>query len=168
MSIGETFWKELEQEGAITRTALERIPPDKLAWKPHEKSMTFSRLGGHIAEAIGWIKPTLENDELRMDSSVNQAFDAPSVDAMIEAVDQNLADAKEALLNADDSIWPVTWKLILDGNPMIEMPRVAVMRGMIFNHMVHHRGQLSVYLRLNNVLVPSMYGPSADEQPQPA
>ncbi len=145
-----------------------RIPDDKLGWKPHEKSMTAGKLASHIAEMYSWGDATIKVDELdlaQVGGTKWEAFDGKSVAEIVARLDANFASVKEALTAAtDDSAWMNMWTLKSAGQTLMSMPRVACLRGMVMNHIVHHRGQLSVYLRLMDVSVPAIYGPSADEK----
>ena len=164
MSIAETFLPELEQEAAITRRVLERVPEDKLTWKPHEKSMSLARLATHIANVPGDIVDFISPEEFKIPDS----FEAPelgSVQELLDSAERSVAKAKEYLAGLDDESAAATWTLSKDGQQLMAIPRLAVIRSLMLNHWYHHRGQLTVYLRLLNVPVPSVYGPSADENP---
>lgn len=166
MGINQAFLGELEHEIVSTRKMLERIPDDKFWWKPHDKSMTFGRLAQHVAEVPGWFKETLQKDSI--DVCPGGKFEEPKPVAngkeLLALFDRNIAAGRKALEAAtDDAHLMKPWALLMNGKTIFSMPRVQVLRGFVMNHMVHHRGQLSVYLRLNNISVPSIYGPSADE-----
>ncbi len=163
MSLNEAFIAELQQEAVTTRKCLERIPEDKFDWKPHEKSFTMSRLATHIAEMVSWTNDTLEKSELDFATVDYKPFEPKTTAELVEYFDKNLATATEALKNASDEALMENWKLRNGEEIYFEMPRVQVLRGMVFNHIINHRGQLSVYLRLNDISVPALYGPSADE-----
>ena len=154
---------ELEQESATTRKVLERIPADKFDWKPHEKSMTFGRLATHVAEMHGWTKSTIELPELDFAKMDYKPFEPKTTAELVEHFERNLAGALESLKNASDDIWHEPWSLRNGEQIYLTLPKIAVLRSLVLNHIVHHRAQLSVYLRLNDIPVPSMYGPSADE-----
>ena len=162
MSITQSLLPEFEQEMQNTRKMLERIPEGKNEYKPHQKSMTLSRLAGHIAELPGWAKTTLEVEVLNIEPGM-QPFTAASRQELLDTFDKNVREARALIEKAVDADWMKTWTLNFSGKPMFSMPRIAVMRGMVMNHMIHHRAQLGVYLRLNDVEIPGMYGPSADE-----
>lgn len=166
MSISQTLLPEFDQETANTRKTLERVPGDKLGFKPHDKSMTMGRLAQHIAEMAGWGCTTLTSDSFDI-APVGQPPYQPqpieSVQQLISTFDKGSADLRAALAAASDESLMQPWSLLSGGKPIFTMPRIAVLRGMIMNHTVHHRAQLGVYLRLNDVPVPSIYGPSADE-----
>lgn len=164
MSLSEPLAEELRREAAATRRMLERVPEDRLAWKPHEKSMTLGRLAGHIAELPSLFASTLTEDEVDFAAGNYQPFVASSVAGLLEKFDENVARAAELLRShADDENLLKTWRLKSNGQVLFEMPRVAVLRTMALSHIIHHRGQLSVYLRLLDVPLPSVYGPTADE-----
>lgn len=154
---------ELEHEAATTRTCFERIPAEKFAWKPHEKSMEFGKLASHVAEMFGWTPVTLQNSELDFAKMDYKPFEPQSTDDLLEFLDKNVAEAIETLRNTPDEVFMENWTMRNGDTVYFTMPKVAVMRSFVMNHIVHHRGQLSVYLRLNDIAVPSIYGPSADE-----
>jgi uncharacterized damage-inducible protein DinB len=168
MPLSQSLLPEFDHEMANTRRALERVPEDKFAWKPHDKSMTLGRLASHVAELAGWVEPTLQSESLDVappGAPPYQPKIAASRTELLQQFDKNVAQARAAIAAAPDPAWMVPWTLLSGGQPMFTLPRIAVLRAMVMNHMIHHRGQLSVYLRLNNVPVPALYGPSADEQP---
>ena len=153
-------------EMAKTRVALERVPEDKFGWKPHEKSMTLGRLAGHIAEMPGWATPTIDTDSLDIAPVNGPKYETPKIEsrkALLEMFDKNVKDARAAIERASDENLGQPWTLLGGGKTIFTMPRIAVLRSMVMNHIIHHRAQLGVYLRLNNVAVPGAYGPSADE-----
>ncbi len=154
---------EMEQEAVTTRKTLERIPADKFDWKPHEKSMTFGRLASHVAEMYGWTNHTLEESELDFATMDYKPYDPASTEELVEFFDKTYASAIESLKRTSDDTFMEMWSLKNGEQTYFTMPKIAVMRGMVMNHIVHHRGQLSVYLRLNDIPVPALYGPSADE-----
>jgi uncharacterized damage-inducible protein DinB len=157
---------EFDNEMALTRKTLERVPEDKFAWKPHEKSMTLGKLASHVAEVPSWLPYTLEMDSFDVAPPGQPPFqpaDLPTRQAILEYFDKNVAAARAALAKVSDEALGRNWSLLRGGAPIFTMPRGAVLRGMILNHNVHHRAQLGVYLRMNDVPVPAIYGPSADE-----
>jgi len=167
MRISETFLPEVEQEMAQTRKTLARVPDDKFSYKPHEKSMTMGQLALHIAMMADWGGDTLKNDDFDVAPVGGPAYQMPTANTTAEVLalfDSAVAKFKQALAEADNDAMMKQWSLLQGGKPIFSMPRAAVIRGMILNHLVHHRGQLSVYLRLNDIPVPALYGPSADEQ----
>ena len=166
MAINESFLMELEQEAASTRKLLERVPQAKLAWKPHAKSMTLSRLATHMAELPGWSEAVLGQEEFDIAPPGGPAFEPQelkTVDELLELFDANIAKMRKALSSTSDQDFMKPWTLKKAGEKVFTAPRIGVVRSTLFNHAVHHRGQLSVYLRLTGALVPATYGPSADE-----
>jgi uncharacterized damage-inducible protein DinB len=163
MPIGQGFINELQHEAATTRKLLERIPAEKFDWKPHEKSMSMHRLATHVADMFSWFPPTLEQDELDFAKGYDQPNPA-TTEELVALLDKNVEAAIESLKKMDDDAsFMKNWTLRNGEQIFFEMPKVAVSRTFIMNHIMHHRGQLSVYLRLNDIPVPAMYGPSADE-----
>jgi len=162
-SIATALIAELEHEGATTRKVLERIPPETFDWKPHKKSMTMGRLATHVAEMHGWTKLTVEQPELDFSKFDYKPFEPKTTDELIQHFEKSFNEAIESLKGASDEIWFEPWSLKNGETTYFTMPKVVVMRSMVLNHIVHHRGQLSVYLRENNIPLPAMYGPSADE-----
>ena len=163
MSLSNAFIAELEQEAVATRKCLERIPANIFDWKPHEKSMSMSKLASHVAEMIGWVKDTVEKPELDFATMDYKPFEPKTTAELVEFFEKNLSDSLEALKNTSDGAMMENWKMRNGEQVYFDMPRIKVLRGFIFNHVIHHRGQLSVYLRLNDISVPEIYGPSADE-----
>lgn len=166
MSVNARLMPEVEHEFAMTRKMLEQVPEDKLSWKPHEKSMTLGRLAGHVAEMPGWAFHALSMDSLDISPAVDGSYEAhwmTSREETLKKFDEWRSQALSALKNSTDEDFEKIWSLTSKGQTFLSMPRGAVLRTVVLNHMIHHRGQLSVYLRLNGVAVPGMYGPSADE-----
>jgi len=155
---------ELKQEAVNTRKMLERVPEDKFLWKPHEKSMTIGRLASHIAEIPVWINRTLTANEFDFAtaSMVRNTYENRA--ALLKVFDEKQAEAIAALQNATDETLNETYSVRRGDQIMFTMPRKVMLRNFAFNHLIHHRGQLSVNLRLLDVPVPGMYGPSADER----
>lgn len=165
MAILDALLPEFDHEMATTRRLLERVPEDKFAWKPHEKSMTLGALAGHLANLPYWCSATLDVTELDLDTYVDQRPKLPiSRVALLEEFDQKVATARTKLTEATDASFSARWTLKKGDQVMFTMPRISAIRGFVMNHSIHHRGQLSVYLRLNDVPLPPMYGPTADEQ----
>ena len=154
---------ELEHEAAITRKLLERAPEDRFDWEPHEKSMTLGRLASHCVETLKWLNVIVNQDVFEMDPNSYTPFQAGSQSELLETFDANVESAKEVMHNQTDEKLLANWQMKTGGEVTLEMPRIAVIHGFVLNHLVHHRGQLSVYLRWNDIPVPSIYGPSADE-----
>ena len=162
MSISQALLPEFDMEMANTRKLLERFPDGKGDYKPHPKSMPLGRLAGHVAELPSWAKTTLEVEVLELQPGM-QPFVATSRQQLLEAFDKHVAEARPVIERATDADWMKMWTLKFAGKAMMSMPRVAVMRNVVMNHIIHHRAQLGVYLRLNEIEIPGMYGPSADE-----
>ena len=165
MTIAELLLPEVDQEMATTRRVLERVPDDKLSWKPHDKSFSTGDLASHIVNMIKWTDVTMNQTEFDLATvspeQMNQA--ASSRAQLLEWFDANAAAARKAL-DTSDADYVVPWTLKQGEKVLFTMPRVACVRSFFLNHVIHHRAQLSVYLRLNDIPVPSIYGPSADEQ----
>ena len=163
--IAELLLAELEREAAGTRRALERVPEGRDDWKPHEKSMPLGYLATLVATIPSWVAAIVTQDQL--DLAAQGEFQAPEVHTnreLLEAFDKALAQAREALANTTDEHLTTLWKLLVQGQVVMEVSRYEAIRDSAFNHLAHHRGQLTVYLRLNDVPVPSLYGPTADEK----
>ncbi|HWW74364.1 MAG TPA: DinB family protein [Pyrinomonadaceae bacterium] len=165
MSICESLAAELRQEAKTTRRILERVPEGSFDWKPHEKSMTLGRLAGHVAELPSLVAPALTQDELNFASGAYKPFAPTSTAELLEKFDSTVNAAVELLSGQTDERMNDQWRLASGDQTLFTGPRVVALRALALNHVVHHRGQLSVYLRLLNVPVPSIYGPSADEMP---
>jgi uncharacterized damage-inducible protein DinB len=162
MAIKDALLPEFDHEVQVTRKVLARIPEGKFGWKPHDKSMTLGRLAGHLAEIPGWVKETLTKDSLDMGG--DHTSDVPTTrEDVLAKFDKMVAVARPLLDSATDAQFMSPWTLKNKGQDLFTMPKIAVVRAWVFSHMIHHRGQMSVYLRLNDVPVPSIYGPSADE-----
>lgn len=163
MSICAPLAAEMRQEAKTTRRLLERVPEASFDWKPHEKSMTLGRLAAHVAELPELIIPALTQDELDFASGDFKPFNPTSAAELLEKFDRNVEAAASLLEKQPDASMGDKWRLRSGDRVLFEMPRAAVVRFVGLNHVVHHRGQLSVYLRLLDVPLPSIYGPSADE-----
>jgi len=167
MSIAQSLLPEFDQEMANTRKVLERVPDEKWNWKPHDKSGTAGWLAGHVATIPDWLTFTLKTESLDyapLDGKTTYA--PPKTDnraQTLAAFDKCVAEARETLSKASDTDFMVNWTLLAGGKEIFTMPRIACVRTMILNHLIHHRAQLTVYLRLLNLPVPGLYGPSADE-----
>jgi uncharacterized damage-inducible protein DinB len=164
MTIGESLLPEYDHEMNTTRKALERLPDDKFGWQPHEKSMMLGRLASHIAEFPHWAIITLQTETLELDPQ-QRPYQATSTAAVLEKFDKDVAEARQLLATTSDEEMFKTWTLKVAGKTAFEMPRIGVLRSMVMNHMIHHRAQFGVYLRLLDVPVPGAYGPSADDKP---
>ena len=166
MSIVETLLPEFDHEMENTRKTLERVPEDKFAWKPHEKSFSMVALATHLATLPSWGALTIQRDSIDVAPEGEpppKGEPAKSVVDLLEKFDRNVASARAALAGATDEDLLKTWTLLKGGKTIFSLPRIAALRSFVMNHNVHHRAQLGVYLRLNDVPVPSIYGPSADE-----
>ncbi len=167
MPIAAALLPEFDHEMAGTRRALERVPDSAFGFTPHEKSYTMQALVSHLANLPSWTSMTILHDSLDM---APQEGEAPRQEAMrstgeaLATFDRNVAAAREALAEASDETLIGPWSLLAGGQEIFTMPKVAVLRSFVLNHMIHHRGQLTVYLRMNDVPLPALYGPSADEE----
>ena len=167
MPMNQAFLPEFDHEMAITRKFLERVPEDKFDWAPHPKSMKMGDLASHLTHMPGWLVSTFGQDVLDVapDGKMMEMPKGKSRKELLAMFDKSVAEGRAALAKAtDDSVWMKTWALQATGKTLFSMPRVAVVRTFVLSHSIHHRAQLGVYLRLNNVPVPATYGPSADEQ----
>ena len=166
MALRDALLPEFDHEMATTRRLLERVPDAELGWKPHERSMTLGRLAAHIANIPYWCSVTLETTVFDLDSLPpdSQRQLADSSVALVKEFDGKVAVARGKLAAALDAELLTPWTLKKTGQEMFTMPRISALRSFVMNHIIHHRGQLSVYLRLKNVPLPSIYGPTADEQ----
>ena len=162
MSIAASLLPEFDQEMANTRKILELVPEDKLDWAPHEKSMKLGQLVGHLVEFPHWGLSTLQQDELVLVGEY-KPYVMTSRAELLQKFDKDVASLRKVVSETGDQDFGKTWTLTSGGNPIFAMPKIGVWRGMVMNHMVHHRAQLGVYFRLLNLPVPGMYGPSADE-----
>ncbi len=166
MSIRDALLPEFDHEMATTRRLLERVPDGELAWKPHARSMTLGELAGHIANLPMWCRATLESPAVDLDDFGENITLAPpdSVDAMLRDFDTRLAGARAALAASSDAEMLAPWTLKKGAQEFFTMPRISAIRSFVMNHLIHHRGQLTVYLRLKDIPLPPIYGPTADEQ----
>lgn len=163
MRIADSLIAELEQEAKTTRRVLERIPASKLSWRPHPKSMSLGQLGLHIAQTPGAIAKLAQANVPTL-PQFKQA-EAASSEEILTVLDTGVAEARAALNGWDDAKMMETWSLSNDGKTVMAMPRIGLLRAIMLNHWYHHRGQIVVYLRLLDIPVPSVYGPTADENP---
>ncbi len=165
-SLAKVAFADLEHEIATTRRVLERVPDGKFGWRPHPRSFTLGQLAKHVATLPFWITTTLTTRELDLAPSDDPSRKkADTRDEVLALFDEHVAEMRRAVDAASDEDLFVPWTLKVGGNEIFTQPRMGVVRGMGISHMVHHRSQLGVYLRLLDEPVPSMYGPSADEQP---
>ena len=166
MKISEALLPEFDQEMANTRKVLERVPEGKGDWKPHPKSFNMASLTAHLANMAEWAGLTLNTDSFDYAPPGAAPYETPKYATnkdLLAAFDKSVAGARAALAAADDSKMLAPWSLMAGGKTIMTMPRVAVIRTFVMNHNIHHRAQLGVYLRLNDIPVPGVYGPSADE-----
>jgi len=166
MSISQGLLPELELEITKTRKTLERVPMDDFDWKPHEKSFAIGALANHLARLLGWGAETMRTESLDYAPEGGEIAAPPvagSSEELLSVFDEGASALRQAISEATDEAFMVPWTLLQGGEVLFTLPRVAVIRNMILNHMVHHRGQMTVYLRMNDVPVPALYGPSADE-----
>lgn len=160
--IAQSMLPEYRHEMANTRRALERVPDAAWTWKPHAKSMSMGELASHIASIPGWGEITMTMDVFELPAGFQPPFFATTAE-VLAAFDNGVKACEACLAATTDAAMMAEWRMVMGGHEVMRMPRAAVMRSMIFNHLYHHRGQLTVYLRLKDVPVPSIYGPSADE-----
>jgi uncharacterized damage-inducible protein DinB len=161
----QLFLEELDREAARTRRALEQVPTGRDDWKPHDKSMPLARLAGLVPSMPSWVSLIIDQDELDLTPPPGQGqYQQPTIDQLVQVHDQHVAKARETLRRTtDDYLMTTNWRLRAGGQVVLDQPRHMVLRDTI-NHLAHHRGQLTVYLRLNDRRVPAIYGPSADDQ----
>ncbi|HMD43605.1 MAG TPA: DinB family protein [Candidatus Acidoferrum sp.] len=163
MKLADTILLELDQEAETTRRLLDRIPSDKLSWKPHPKAFSLGQLALHIASVPGSVTAAAVPDSMEAPSFAQP--EAKSRQEILDTFSRGLESARDMLKKMDDARLNSTWSLTKNGKILMTVPRIAFLRSILMNHNYHHRGQLSVYLRMLDVPVPSIYGPSADENP---
>jgi uncharacterized damage-inducible protein DinB len=164
MRIADSILMEIDQEAATTRRVLEQVPEDRFGWRPHPKSMTLGELALHVAQTQGRVAEAASLDAMEAPDFGSRP--SPETKSqLLSEFEASVAQAKEVVNRWDDAAATANWSLTKDGNVLMTLPRVGFMRAIGMNHLYHHRGQLSVYLRLLDVPVPSIYGPSADESP---
>ena len=167
MRYSDTLLPEFDQEMASTRLVLDRLPEDKLDWKAHPKSNTIGWNANHLAEIPGWVAGTINETSWDISPPGGEAYQAPALaskQAILEVFDKNVAEGRAAIADLkDDAEMAKPWSLLSGGQVIFTMPRATVIRSFVLNHLVHHRAILCVYLRLNGLAVPGMYGPSGDE-----
>jgi len=166
MQLTELFLQDLGREAASNRRVLERVPMDRPDWKPHEKSMALGYLAYLVATMPSWIAMIIDQDEfdMRPQGAPNpRPADAKSTQELLDALDASVAKARESLSRTSEEHLMKNWRLLAAGRVVDERPRYVVIQDAVLGHLAHHRGQLTVYLRLNEAKVPAIYGPSADE-----
>lgn len=167
MAMNQALVAEFDQEMAGTRKTLERVPEAKFDWKPHDKSGSMIWLAGHLANLAGWAGTTVNTDSLDLAPGGKPMTPPPppkSSKELLDLFDKNVAESRKAIAAVSDADLQKPWSLLNNGTVLMTMPRGVCLRNFVMNHTIHHRAQLGVYLRLNNVAVPALYGPSADEQ----
>jgi uncharacterized damage-inducible protein DinB len=166
MSLGASLLPEFDHEMQNTRRVLERVPEGKADYRPHPRSMAMGRLAAHVAEIPRWAGVALTTESLDV-SPPGEAPRTPSVmtsrQELLQGFDKTVAEARAAIAGASDAEFAKPWTLLAGGRTVLTMPKAAVLRSFVLSHLIHHRAQLGVYLRMNDVAVPSIYGPSADE-----
>lgn len=162
MSIGQSFLREFDAEMASTRKFLERVPTERGPWKPHAKSFSLGHLAQLVSLMPAWIADTINKPSKDLGGG-GSGYSYETTETLLKAFDDNVARARQALATSPDATWDQNWQLRVGGNVVWDAPRLAVVRTHL-NHLVHHRAQLGVYLRLLDVAVPSAYGPTADER----
>ena len=164
MSISESLLPELDHEMRVTRALLERVPDDKAAFKPHPRSMSMGQLAAHLPGLLQWVPRIVSHDELDVTGPDSRTLNIPweSTASTLAAFDHAVAAGRASIAGANDQVLREPWTLRAGAHTVFTMPRIATLRSMVMNHIIHHRGQLSVYLRLNDVPLPDMYGPTAD------
>lgn len=168
MGLSQSLLPEFDHEMANTRKTLERVPHEKFDWKPHEKSMAMGGLATHLGNIPTWVNYTIGQDALDLapeGQPLPQTELAKSEAELLSTFDENVAKARAAIDGASDEELFKPWTLLSNGSQILMLPKIAVLRSFVMNHLIHHRAQLGVYLRLNDIPVPSIYGPSADENP---
>ncbi|MBI3047897.1 MAG: DinB family protein [Acidobacteria bacterium] len=163
MALVDALLPEFDHEMATTRTVLERVPDEKFDWKPHARSFSLGVLATHVAILPMWGTETLSRSEIDIGANQQPPTALPSRKEVLATFDRHVADARAALAGKTDAELMAMWSLKRNGRTVFSMPKTTVLRSFVLNHLVHHRGQLTVYLRLLDVPVPSIYGPSADE-----
>ncbi len=166
MAISQALLPEFDREMANTRKTLERVPDDKLTWKPHPKSGTMLWLASHLANLPLWVVVTMAQDSFDMDPPGGSSFKLPAMNSRAETLavfDEHVKQARATIAAAADPEFMKPWSLLKGGQTIFTLPKIGVLRSFVMNHLIHHRGQLTVYFRLNDIPVPALYGPSGDE-----
>jgi len=167
MKISDALLPEFDQEMANTRKTLERVPEDKFDWRPHPKSFPMISLATHIADMVGWTPDVIAKDSFDIAPPGAPPYKvklASSTKDLLERFDKSVTGARAAIAGSSDEHFMANWDFMQGGKVLFSMPRIVCIRSFIMNHTIHHRAQLGVYLRLNDIPVPAIYGPSADEQ----
>ena len=164
-AIASSLLPEFDAEMAGTRRTLQRVPEEAFGWKPHPRSFSLGDLASHVANVPGWMSATLDAESFdTAPGGETLSFPAAaSSRELLDRFDAGAAAARASLEKASDQAFLAPWSLLANGKALFTMPRIAVIRSFVLNHLIHHRGQLTVYLRLREVPVPALYGPSADE-----
>jgi hypothetical protein len=165
MKMTEFFAAQLEREAAITRRPLERVPEGRPEWKPHEKSMPLGYLSTLVAQMSSWVAMAIDQDSLDLNPPGGKPYRPPAASTtreLLQTLDDSVAKSRDALRRTSDEHLLTPWRLLVGGNVVMETPRYQVIAD-TFTHLAHHRGQLTVYLRLNGAPVPTIYGPTADD-----
>lgn len=165
MAICNMLLPEFDQEMANTRKMLEHVPEDRFDFHPHQKSWAMNQLAGHVADLPSWVRYTLETELLELTPGQYRPFVPANSQDLLDHFDKHVKEAHDAIAAASDEQMNQIWTMKWDGKTVMTMPRYNVLRSVVLNHAIHHRAQLGMYLRLANVSVPGMYGPSADETP---
>lgn len=166
MPLIDALLPEFDREMGQTRKVLDRVPDGQFAWRPHPTSVTLGRLAEHLVEMPLWAAKTMAESELEMLTPRPADYQSPATrTAVLARFDANLKAGRAALLNKTDGEFDAPWTLNAGGRELFTMPKASVMRSFVLSHMVHHRGQMTVYLRMLGVKIPSIYGPSGDERP---
>jgi len=165
MALIESILQELEQEAQTTRRVLERVPDNHLAWRPHEKARTLGQLAMHVVTVPGTVAELAASPSPAQIPNFAQEPGLKTASELVPALDQSIARARQMLEGIDDAELLATWRLMRGDRELVALPRIVFLRSVLLNHWYHHRGQLTVYLRQLDVAIPSIYGPSADENP---
>lgn len=166
MALSDALLPEFDMEMANTRKTLDRVPEDKFGWKPHEKSFSMGHLASHLATLPSWSVMAINQDSIDIapvGEPPQKGPEAKTAKELLDMFDANVVAARAAIAGASDEQLFRTWTLLSGGKTVLTLPKIAVLRSFVMNHNIHHRAQLGVYLRLNDIPVPSIYGPSADE-----
>jgi uncharacterized damage-inducible protein DinB len=161
LAIAEVFLREFDGEMATTRRVLERVPSDRLEWRPHDKSMSMRELAVHVADLPRW---GLRIDDASFEVGTRPRFEFQTTEQLLERFDRNVAESRESIAGRTDDALRERFVVTRGGEPFFRMSKASILRRVFMNHLIHHRGQLSVYLRMKDVPLPPIYGPTADEQ----